>query len=110
MGAGAAQIAAGERHAVTGAAQYRSGRAELIEPDLAVEDVAAGQAEAPLEVERRQRQTAEHRGGEAGRVSVDGGDDVIRRFLAARVPAALHFIREMLAEEAGDMPARRGEA
>jgi hypothetical protein len=58
MGAGAAQVEAGQRHPVIGMSEQRPGREELVEAHAAVEDVAADQAEAALEVERRQRQPA----------------------------------------------------
>jgi hypothetical protein len=38
----------------------------LVEAHAAVEDVATNQAEAALQVERRQSEPADNRGGEAG--------------------------------------------
>ena len=54
MRAGAAQIEARQRHAIIGMAQHRPVREQLVEPHLAVEDVAADQPEAALQIERRQ--------------------------------------------------------
>src|SRR5688500_1047225 len=106
----AAKIEAPERHAVIGVTEHRPVREELVEPHLAVEDVAADQAEAALEIERRQRQPADDAGGEARRVAVDMADDGVGRLLAPRVPAPRDLEGEMLAEQAGDMGAGRSEA
>src|SRR5687767_14791658 len=105
----AAKIEARERHSVIGVTEHRPVREELVEAHLAVEDVAADQAEAALEIERRQRQPADDAGGEARRKTVDMADDRVGRFVAPRVPPARHVIGEMLAEQAGDMAARWGE-
>src|SRR5688572_3437426 len=53
MGARAAQIESRQRHSIVGGADHRTGAEQLIEAHLAVEDVAADQAEAALEIERR---------------------------------------------------------
>src|SRR5437868_10520983 len=58
MGARAAQVEPLERSAIVRVAQHRSRRPELIERKLAVEDVAADQAEVALEVRRRERAVA----------------------------------------------------
>src|SRR5687767_6698152 len=100
MGARAAQIEAGKGHAVIGMAKHRARREKLVEADLAVEDVTPDEAEAALEVERRQGDPAEHGSGEAGRVGIDGGDDMVGGLLAARIPAAFDLVGEMLAEQA----------
>src|SRR5277367_5937917 len=52
VGAGAAHIEAGDRAAMVGVAQHRAGREYLVEVERAVEDVAADQAESPLQVQR----------------------------------------------------------
>src|SRR3954464_1768311 len=70
MRAGAAQIKAFERHSVIRRADHRPRAEQLIEPHLAVEDVAADQPEAPFEIERRMDLPAKHRLGETGRVRV----------------------------------------
>src|SRR5687767_10964665 len=94
----AAKVEARERHSVIGMTEHRPVRKELVEAHLAVEDVAADQAEAALEIERRQRQPADDAGGEARRKTVDMGNDRIGGFIAARVPAAGNLVGEMLAE------------
>ena len=69
MRARTAQVEALERHPVIGRADHRPGAEQLVEAHLAVEDVAADQAEAALEVERRMDLPPEHRLGEARRVA-----------------------------------------
>src|SRR3954447_3376186 len=76
-----AQVEALERHAVISRADHRPRAEQLVEAHLAVEDVAADQAEAALEVERRMDLPPEHRLGEAGSMAVDGRDDGVRRLL-----------------------------
>ena len=100
-----AEVQALERHPVIGRADHRPRAEQLVEAHLAVEDVAADQAEAPLEVERRMDLPAEHRLGEARRMGIDGRDDLVRRLLALVVPASARaeIVAEMLAEQAGDM-------
>ena len=102
MRARTAQIEALERHPVIGRADHRPRAEQLVEPHLAVEDVAADQPEAALEVERRMDLPPEHRLGEARRVRIDRGDDRVGRLLALLVPAAPRpeIVAEMLAEQA----------
>src|SRR5687768_14313724 len=49
----AAQVEARQRHAVVRGAEDRPRREELVEPELAVEDVAVDEAEAAFQIERR---------------------------------------------------------
>src|SRR5688572_23731264 len=86
-------------------ADHGSGAEQLVEAHLAVKDVAADQPEPPLEIERRMDLPAEHRRGEARRMGIDSGDDLVRRFVALLVPAPTRpeVIAKMLAEQAGDM-------
>src|SRR5206468_11330734 len=100
MRARTAKIEALQRHSVIGRADHRPGAAQLVEAHLAVEDVAADQAEAALEVERGVDLPPEHRLGKAWRVRIHGGDDRVGRFLALAVPAPSRsqIIAEMLAE------------
>ena len=102
MRARPAQVEALERHPIVGRADHRPGAEQLVEAHLAVEDVAADQAEAPLEVERRMDLPPEHRLGEARRMRIDRRDDLVRRLLALLVPAAPgpEIVAEMLAEQA----------
>src|SRR4051794_31284511 len=83
-----AQIKALQRHSIIGRADHRPRAEQLVEAHLAVEDVAADQAEPALEVERRMDLPPEHRLGEAGCMAVDGRDDRIGRFLALLIPAS----------------------
>src|SRR5438309_3000799 len=74
MRARAAQVQTLERHPVIGRTNHRPGAEQLIEPHLAMEDVAADQTEAALEIERRMDLPADHRRGKARRVRVDSGN------------------------------------
>src|SRR5262249_60932475 len=69
-----AQIEPGERHAVTGMAQHRPGAVELVERQLAVENIAIDEAEPPLQVERREHLAGDDARPQIGRVPVDRGD------------------------------------
>src|SRR5262249_20576824 len=62
MRAGAAHVQALQRPAVVAVAEHRARGEQLIEAEGAVEDVAAGQAEGALEVERTHDLTSEHGG------------------------------------------------
>src|SRR5690606_33307719 len=62
--AGAAQIQGLQGPAVISLPQQRPRREQLVEPQGAVEDVAAHQAEAALQVEWRQRLVAQYAGAE----------------------------------------------
>ena len=107
-----AQIEALERHPIIGRADHRPSAEQLVEAHLAVENVAADQAEAALEVERRMDLPADHRLGEARRVGIDRRDDRVGRFLALLVPAppGPEVVAEMLAEQRRDMLALGREA
>src|SRR4051794_38148913 len=56
----AAEIDALERHAVIAISQYRAGAEELVQRELAVEDVAAHEPQLALEIERRQQSARDH--------------------------------------------------
>src|SRR5258705_8727011 len=58
--AGTAQVQALQRRAVVGVSQYRSRRPELIERELAVEDVAPCEAEHSLQVGGGKRAMRDH--------------------------------------------------
>ena len=76
-----------------------------------MEDIAAGQAERALQIQRRQRLIAQHAAPEVRRPRVDGVDHQIRDGLAVRVPAAVDFGMHVLAEQTGDvLPGRREPA
>jgi len=78
---------------------------ELVERELAVEDVAAHEAEFPLEVQRREEAARDDASPEIRGEAVDVIDDRVGRPLALRIPCALagKSVAEMLAEEARDM-------
>src|SRR6185437_13485599 len=99
MGARAAQVEALERHAVIRGADHRPRAEQLVGAHLAVENVAAGEAEAPLQIERRMDLPPDHRLGEAGCVRVHRSDDLIRCLFALLVPApaGTELVAEMLA-------------
>src|SRR3954469_3435549 len=101
MRARAAQIESFEWHPVVRRPDHRPRAEQLVEAHLAVEDIAADQAEAPLEVQRRMDLPAQHRLGEARRVTVDRRDDRVRGPLTLRIPATptAEVVAEMLAEE-----------
>src|SRR3546814_9068487 len=92
---------------------FRSARRpQLVEAHIAVHDVAAGKPELAFEPLGRQPRLRDDAGAKTRRVLLDRVDDAIRRrfLLVVPVATARKFGRELLAEEAGDMLARRGEA
>src|SRR5690349_24912623 len=67
----AAQVESRQRGAVVRMAQYRPRGPELVERELPVEDVAAGETEFPLEVRGGERAMAEDARAEARRGRLD---------------------------------------
>ncbi len=67
MRAGAAEVQAAHRRPVVAVTEHRSRREQLVERQRAVEDVAADEPELALEIERRERATAEDAGLEIRR-------------------------------------------
>src|ERR1700722_13330143 len=57
----AAQEQSADRRAIAGVADHRAQHEELVERHCPLEDVAAGQVERPLQVERRQHLAGDHR-------------------------------------------------
>ena len=112
MRARPAHIKAAHRPAIAAMAQHRPRRPHLVQRQLAVHDVAVDQAEIALQVERRVDLPRDDAAGKARRIGVDRGDDMVGRRLPRIVPAAPvgQLRRELLAEEAGDMARRRGQA
>ena len=90
-------------------AQHRPRRPELVEAHPPVEDIAPDQAERALQAFGAEYLPRQDRGAKARRVRLDGVDDRVRRcgFLLRR-PFQRRI--ELLAEQAGDMMARRREA
>src|SRR3954471_24725398 len=77
----AAQIETLQGHAVVCRTDHRPRAEQLVQPHLAVENVAADQPKAALEIERRMKLAAEHRFGKTRRMRVDRGDNLVRRLL-----------------------------
>ena len=112
MGTGTAMIEPFQRPAVVGMAEHRAGREKLVQRQGPMKDVAAEQAELPLEIQRGQRLAADHARRKARRVGIDGRDHQVGNFIAAIVPRAAiaQARRDVLAEQAGDMAAGRRQA
>src|ERR1043165_4598105 len=70
MAAGTAQIQAKQWHAVIAMPQDRAGREQLIQFQPSMHDIAAGQAEDALQIERRQNLARDHRGGKPRRMAL----------------------------------------
>src|SRR5262249_61393769 len=102
MRARSAMIEALQRAAIIRIAQRRPCPDQLVERHGAVEDVAAGESEYLLEVERAQGLAADDACLEAGRVALDGFDHEIGDALAVIVPrrAIRQLRRHVLAEQA----------
>src|SRR5262245_46411539 len=88
MRPGPAQVKIWNRHAVIGVAQHRPRAEQLVEAELAMEDVAVDEAEATLQIERGEDLTAEHAGLEVGRVLVHRRNHQIGKLLPRRIPTA----------------------
>jgi hypothetical protein len=108
----AAHVEPADRAAVVAVAEDRAGGPQLVEGHVAVHDVAAGEVELALEALGAEHLAAEDRGAETRGVLLDGVDDGVggRVFLGVPVAAVGQLRGELLAEQAGDVLARRGEA
>src|SRR5260221_12267159 len=91
--------------------QHRPSAEELVQCELAVEDVPADQAEFALEVERRQHPASGDGRAEIGRETRHLIDDRIASVLALVVPAAPagKRVTKVLAKDARDMGSRGRE-
>src|SRR5258706_4801521 len=89
--------------------QDRARAEELVQAELAVEDVAAHEAKFALEIEGRECALAEDRRAEVGREAAHLVDRRVGRALALLVPLAARGkrIAEVLAEEASHVLAGR---
>src|SRR5690554_2044306 len=107
MRARAAHVKPLQRSAVVAVTQHGPRAVQLIEAERTMEDVAADEPETPLEVQRRQRLVTQHAVAEVRRVARDGVDHQLRDAIPFLVPgtAIRQLGRDMLAEQAGDMPA-----
>src|SRR5690348_5671414 len=86
MSAGAAQIEAGDRHAVISMAQHWPCREQLVERQRAVKNVAVWQPEGALEIERRKALPRNNAGLESRRIGLDRIDHQVGDRLAVLVP------------------------
>src|SRR3954463_15821566 len=102
---GAAQVQAVDRRA-----RRQPVLPHLVGRDLALEDVAAGEADARLDIGRAEHLIALQPALEAGREAVDQRDELARDVVSSLVPgAARELVRRVLAEHAQQMAAgRRG--
>ena len=99
MRARAAVVEARHRAAIVGIAEHRPRPEQLVERERAVEDVAAGEPEGLLEVERAQRLAADHARLEARRIAIDRVDHQVGHLVAMVVPGAA--VRQFAARRAG---------
>src|SRR3954453_9351328 len=102
-----AQVKPFEGHPIVGRTDHRARAEQLVEAHLAVEDVAADEAEAPLKVQRRMDLPPDHRLRKTRSMGIDSGDDLVGSLLALIVPASARpkVVTKMLAEEAVNVPA-----
>src|SRR5437868_5154169 len=112
MRARSAQVQPLQRHSIIGGADHRARAEQLIEPHLAMENVAADEAEAAFEIERRMDLATDDRLSEARCMVIDGRDDRVGGLFALLVPAAAaaEIESEMLAEQRRDVLALGREA
>src|SRR5258706_2262949 len=111
MRAASAMIEAFQRPAIIGVAEHRPRREQLIEGQRAVKNIAAEQAELALQIERREDLPADHACRKTRRITIHGRDHEIGDLIAMVIPgpALGQFRRDVLAEQAGDMLARRAQ-
>ena len=104
----AAHVEAAHGRAVAGPARHRPQEEELLERQLALEDVALGQAPLALEVERGQHLAVQDELLDVGRVLRDGVDHGVAERLALLVPRALaQLVGRVLHEARQDVLAGR---
>ena len=101
-----------QRPAIIAMAEHRPRAVELIEAELAVEDVAADERELSLHIERRKDHPSKYGRTEIRRIARHRVDHDIGDFFATIVPARSigQLRRDMLAEQARDMLALRRQA
>src|SRR6185312_9120491 len=86
MCSGAAHVEPRQRSAIVAIPEHRPRRQHLVELQPAVKDVAAHEAEGPLEVERAHDLPPENGRPEIRRDAVDRVDHEVRNALAMRIP------------------------
>src|SRR5277367_655396 len=111
MGGGTAHIKIVDRSAVVGPAGHGAKKKELLERQLALENVSLRQAKFTLEVERRENLAAGDNFFDVGSMLGDGVDDSVAEGFALIVPGALgEFVRRVLNEAGHHMLAGRCNA
>src|SRR5215471_18661746 len=111
MRAGSAEIEAADGRPVARPARHRAHEEELLEHQVAVEDVALGEAVGALEIERRQHLPGLDRARDVRRVTRDRPDDAVSELLAALVPASpREAVGDVLHEARHDVFAARRQA
>ena len=99
-----------DRRAVARPAGHRPHHEHLVQAHLAVEDVAAGDAEAALQIERRQHLPVLDDRADVRRVLLDQRDHAVGERLAQFVPRAFaQRVRRVLQEDPHDVLAGRRE-
>src|SRR3546814_13747123 len=100
------------RPAIAAVAEHRARGPELVEAHIAVHDVAADEPELAFEPFGRQARLGSDARAEAGGVFFDGVDDAVGGgfLFVIPVPPVRPFGRELLADEARDIPPPGGGA
>src|SRR5260370_5202434 len=111
MRARAAHIKVMDGSAIVGPSGYGAKKKELLERKLALKNIALGEAEFALEVERGQDLAADDDVFDVGRVFGDGVDDIFAEGFLMIVPRAFgKFVRRVLHEAGEHVFAGRGDA
>src|SRR5262249_15184623 len=110
VGGGAAEVEAAHGGAVVGVAGDGTEEEELRRRHRSLEDVAAGEAEAALDVERGEDLAVEDGAAEVWGVLIHEGETAVGKGLLRVVPAAVPEARgRVLDEEGHDVAAGRGD-
>ena len=111
MRARTAQIEPFDRGAILRPARHWPHREQRAGVQIAVEDIAFGQAVDPLQIERGEHHPAEDQVAQVGHVAADLVDDRFRKRLAPLVPGALaQLVGHILDKAREHMMPRRAEA
>src|SRR5215467_6783208 len=110
MRAGAAQVQPVYRGGVPSPPGHRPHMKQLVDPDVAMEDVALGQRVSPLEVERSEHLPCDYRARHVrGRLG-DPRQDLVAKLVGAPVPVTLReAVRHVLHKAGHHVPAFRGK-
>src|SRR2546422_8015811 len=110
MRARATYIKVADRRRIARKAEQRAHDEHLIERELAVEDVTAGQAVRALEIKRCDDLARNYRRFEAGRIARDRASRGVAKAIALGIPGrAAQVIRRVLDVRRDDVPARGRE-